>query len=92
MSTTVIIGKASRAHQPLLTNEIRFWHIDHANPPSCQKGTANLLTMAITNIVTDILLIVFPIPLLWRMTLNKAKYGPLNIHPSIANTLTENCS
>ena len=50
-----------------------FWHIDHVNPPKCQKGTANLLTMAATNIVTDILLIVFPIPLLWRMNLSKTK-------------------
>lgn len=56
-----------------------FWHIDHTNPPSCQKGTANLLTMAVTNIVTDILLILFPIPLLWRMTLSKAKKIQLTI-------------
>ena len=50
-----------------------WWHIDHVNPPKCQKGTANLLTMAATNIVTDILLILFPIPLLWRMKLSTAK-------------------
>jgi hypothetical protein len=30
--------------------------------------------MAITNIVTDIFLIIFPIPLLWRMQLSKTKY------------------
>lgn len=56
-----------------------FWHIDHLNPPACQKGTANLLTMAVMNIVTDVLLIVFPIPLLWRMKLSLVKKVQLAI-------------
>jgi hypothetical protein len=39
----------------------------------CQKGLSNLLTMAISNIVTDIALILLPIPVLWRMRLSTAK-------------------
>lgn len=42
-------------------------------PVSCQKGLSNLLTMAICNIVTDVALILLPIPVLWRMRLSTAK-------------------
>ncbi|EAS32343.3 uncharacterized protein CIMG_03367 [Coccidioides immitis RS] len=35
---------------------------------ACQKGTKNLLTMAILNIATDLALILFPIPMLWKMS------------------------
>ncbi|EFQ98575.1 hypothetical protein MGYG_01601 [Nannizzia gypsea CBS 118893] len=35
---------------------------------SCRKGTVNLLCMASLNIITDLALILFPIPLLWRMS------------------------
>ncbi|OAL70557.1 hypothetical protein A7D00_4885 [Trichophyton violaceum] len=34
----------------------------------CRKGTVNLLCMASLNIITDLALILFPIPLLWRMS------------------------
>jgi len=44
---------------------LRSYNVDH-----CQRGVANLLTMAITNIATDVGLIVLPIPVLWNMTLS----------------------
>jgi hypothetical protein len=45
----------------------------YIGPVSCQKGLSNLLTMAIGNIVTDIALILLPIPVLWTMRLSTAK-------------------
>ncbi|KAK2739660.1 hypothetical protein FQN57_006493 [Myotisia sp. PD_48] len=44
-----------------------YWRPDAAHHP-CRKGEVNLLTMAALNIATDVALILFPIPLLWRMT------------------------
>ena len=41
---------------------------------SCRKARANLLTMAVLNIGTDIALFVFPIPLIWNMSLSFPKY------------------
>ncbi|KAI1931798.1 hypothetical protein LOZ58_001125 [Ophidiomyces ophidiicola] len=35
---------------------------------ACQKGAKNLLIMASFNIATDVALILFPIPMLWKMT------------------------
>ncbi|PGH11021.1 hypothetical protein AJ80_07297 [Polytolypa hystricis UAMH7299] len=43
-----------------------FWDpAAHDHP--CRKGKANLLSMATLNIATDVALILFPIPMLWRM-------------------------
>ncbi|PGH07120.1 hypothetical protein GX51_01907 [Blastomyces parvus] len=44
-----------------------FWSHEYSHHP-CRKGMSNLLTMGSLNIVTDIALILFPIPMLWRMT------------------------
>ncbi|KAG5301562.1 hypothetical protein I7I48_01618 [Histoplasma ohiense] len=44
-----------------------FWSHEHLHHP-CRKGMANLLTMGTLNIATDLALILFPIPMLWRMT------------------------
>ncbi|EEQ84195.2 uncharacterized protein BDCG_01000 [Blastomyces dermatitidis ER-3] len=44
-----------------------FWNPKYSHHP-CRKGMSNLLTMGSLNIVTDLALILFPIPMLWRMT------------------------
>ncbi|ODH28421.1 hypothetical protein ACO22_03939 [Paracoccidioides brasiliensis] len=44
-----------------------FWDHDYLRHP-CRKGMSNLLTMGALNIATDLALILFPIPMLWRMT------------------------
>ncbi|EDN09554.1 predicted protein [Histoplasma mississippiense (nom. inval.)] len=44
-----------------------FWSHEHLHHP-CRKGMADLLTMGTLNIATDLALILFPIPMLWRMT------------------------
>ncbi|KAM5443853.1 hypothetical protein MferCBS31731_001099 [Microsporum ferrugineum] len=43
------------------------WRPEYVHHP-CRKGTVNLLSMASLNIITDVALILFPIPLLWRMS------------------------
>ncbi|KAK2861369.1 hypothetical protein FQN49_004282 [Arthroderma sp. PD_2] len=55
----VIVGRLAYA--------LFAWRPEYAHD-SCRKGTVNLLSMASLNIITDIALIVFPIPLLWRMS------------------------
>ncbi|PGH37085.1 hypothetical protein GX50_00068 [[Emmonsia] crescens] len=44
-----------------------FWGHEYLHHP-CRKGMSNLLTMGTLNIATDLALILFPIPMLWRMT------------------------
>lgn len=43
-----------------------YWQVIPDPGPRCRQGYANLLTMGITDIITDILLVVFPIPILLR--------------------------
>ncbi|KAF2096908.1 hypothetical protein NA57DRAFT_78498 [Rhizodiscina lignyota] len=50
-----------------------FWQYDPKRAIPCQKGLANLLTMAISNILTDVALIALPIPMLYRMQLSPGK-------------------
>ncbi|PGH09222.1 hypothetical protein AJ79_05751 [Helicocarpus griseus UAMH5409] len=58
-----IAGAAAFHH--LLTPQ-GFWSHGYLHHP-CRKGMSNLLTMAALNIATDLALILFPIPMLWRM-------------------------
>jgi len=50
-----------------------FWAYSPGKDIACQKGLANLLTMAIANMITDIMLILLPIPVLWKMTMSTSK-------------------
>jgi hypothetical protein len=43
-----------------------YWQVIPDPGPQCRQGYAQLLTMGITDIVTDILLIAFPIPIIFR--------------------------
>jgi hypothetical protein len=43
-----------------------YWQVVPAAGPRCRQGYAQLLTMGITDIVTDILLVTFPIPIIFR--------------------------
>ncbi|KAK2786647.1 hypothetical protein FQN53_006351 [Emmonsiellopsis sp. PD_33] len=44
-----------------------FWEEEYVGLP-CRDGLKNLITMASLNIATDLALILFPIPMLWKMT------------------------
>jgi hypothetical protein len=55
----------------------RFW--DVSSNSSCKRGVANLLTMAICNVITDIALIILPIPPLRKMTLSRSKKIQLSL-------------
>lgn len=43
-----------------------YWQVIPDPGPGCRQGYAHLLTMGICDIITDILLVVFPIPILLR--------------------------
>jgi hypothetical protein len=43
-----------------------YWQVVPDPGPQCRQGYAQLLTMGITDIVTDILLVAFPIPIIFR--------------------------
>lgn len=43
-----------------------YWQVVPDPGPRCRQGYAQLLTMGVTDIVTDILLVTFPIPIIFR--------------------------
>lgn len=50
-----------------------YWQVVPDPGPQCRQGYAQLITMAVCNVFTDILLVVFPIPIILksRMTLTR---------------------
>lgn len=50
-----------------------YWQVLPDPGPQCRQGYAQLITMAVCNVFTDILLVVFPIPIILksRMTLTR---------------------
>ncbi|KAJ4295497.1 hypothetical protein N0V90_007510 [Kalmusia sp. IMI 367209] len=47
----------------------QYWQVVPEAKPQCRQGYGHLLTMGITDIVTDLLLIFFPIPIILRSTM-----------------------
>ncbi|KAH7396744.1 hypothetical protein DE146DRAFT_657594 [Phaeosphaeria sp. MPI-PUGE-AT-0046c] len=43
-----------------------YWQVVPDPGPRCRQGYAQLLTMGITDIITDVLLVAFPIPIIFR--------------------------
>jgi hypothetical protein len=43
-----------------------YWQVVPDPGPRCRQGYAQLLTMGVTDIVTDVLLVTFPIPIIFR--------------------------
>lgn len=43
-----------------------YWQVIPDPGPQCRQGYAHLLTMGVTDIVTDVLLVLFPIPIILR--------------------------
>lgn len=43
-----------------------YWQVVPDPGPRCRQGYAQLLTMGVTDIVTDVLLVAFPIPIIFR--------------------------
>ncbi|KAF1997359.1 hypothetical protein P154DRAFT_282328 [Amniculicola lignicola CBS 123094] len=46
-----------------------YWQVIPNPGPKCRQGYAHLLTMGVTDIITDVLLIFFPIPVILRSTM-----------------------
>ncbi|KAF2659925.1 hypothetical protein K491DRAFT_701946 [Lophiostoma macrostomum CBS 122681] len=46
-----------------------YWQVIPDPGPQCRQGYAHLLTMGVTDIITDVLLICFPIPIIWRSSM-----------------------
>ncbi|KAF1833679.1 hypothetical protein BDW02DRAFT_371872 [Decorospora gaudefroyi] len=60
----VFIATLAECHPPS-----HYWQVIPDPGPQCRQGYAQLLTMGITDIVTDILLIAFPIPIIVRSSM-----------------------
>lgn len=50
-----------------------YWQVIPDPGPKCRQGFAQLLTMGVCDVITDILLVVYPIPIVWMsaMTLKR---------------------
>jgi len=46
-----------------------YWQVVPDPGPHCRQGYAQLLTMGVTDIVTDVLLVAFPIPIIFRSSM-----------------------
>jgi hypothetical protein len=46
-----------------------YWQVIPDPGPRCRQGYAHLLTMGTTDIITDILLVIFPIPIIMRSSM-----------------------
>ncbi|KAF2800692.1 hypothetical protein K505DRAFT_355533 [Melanomma pulvis-pyrius CBS 109.77] len=46
-----------------------YWQVIPDPGPKCRQGYAHLLTMGTTDIITDILIVIFPIPIILRSTM-----------------------
>ncbi|KAF2020830.1 hypothetical protein BU24DRAFT_9145 [Aaosphaeria arxii CBS 175.79] len=54
-----------------------YWQVIPDPGPQCRQGYAHLLTMGITDIITDLLLIFFPIPIIMRSGMGKRRKASL---------------
>lgn len=51
-----------------------YWQVVPDPGPQCRQGYANFLTMAILNIITNLALVVFPIPMIMKSRLSGNGY------------------
>lgn len=61
----VLIATLSECH-PFKQN----WQVVPEAKPQCRQGYGHLLTMGVTDIVTDLLLVLFPIPIILKSTMS----------------------
>lgn len=47
-----------------------YWQVTPDPGPQCRQGYAQLITMGVANVITDLLLILFPIPIIVLSTMN----------------------
>ncbi|PNS14926.1 hypothetical protein CAC42_2155 [Sphaceloma murrayae] len=50
-----------------------YWQVVPDPGPQCRQGFAQLITMGVADIITDILLVAFPIPIILRAQLSKTR-------------------
>lgn len=50
-----------------------YWQVVPDPGPKCREGLAQLIVMGACDIVTDVVLIVFPIPLVWQSSMRLSK-------------------
>ncbi|CZR58013.1 related to integral membrane protein PTH11 [Phialocephala subalpina] len=48
-----------------------YWQVVPDPGPACRTGSAHLYTMGVLNIVTNLVLIIFPIPVLWKAKISR---------------------
>jgi hypothetical protein len=53
-----------------------YWQVVPDPGAKCRQGYGQLLTMGVANIVTDVILVVFPLPMLWKSRLPTKRYAP----------------
>ncbi|KIX03430.1 uncharacterized protein Z518_06982 [Rhinocladiella mackenziei CBS 650.93] len=50
-----------------------YWQVVPDPGPKCREGLAQLVVMGVCDMVTDVVLIVFPIPLVWQSSMRVSK-------------------
>ena len=53
-----------------------YWQVVPDPGPQCRQGYAHLLTMGVLNIVTNLILILFPVPMILVARLPTKQYAP----------------
>ncbi|KAF8863941.1 hypothetical protein BDZ45DRAFT_582773 [Acephala macrosclerotiorum] len=48
-----------------------YWQVVPDPGPACRTGSAHLYTMGVLNIVTNLVLIIFPIPIIWKAKISR---------------------
>lgn len=46
-----------------------YWESIEFDPPTCMDKSASTLSFSITNLVTDLMVLALPIPVLWQLKL-----------------------
>lgn len=57
-----------------------YWQVLPDPGPQCRQGYEQLLTTGLLNILTNITLVIFPLPMILKSRLNQKRYGLLPFH------------
>lgn len=56
-----------------------YWQVVPDPGFSCRTGSANLYTLGAMNIVTNVVLIIFPVPIIWKAKISKKQKASITI-------------
>lgn len=56
-----------------------YWQVVPDPGPACRTGSAHLYTMGVLNIVTNLVLIIFPIPIIWKAKISRRQKASIMV-------------